>query len=29
MRALVYPLAFTSGVLAGVLGMVAILGWWL
>lgn len=29
MRSLVYPLVFTSGVLAGVLIAVAALGWWL
>jgi hypothetical protein len=28
-RALVYALVFTGGVLAGVLIMVAALGWWL
>jgi len=29
MRALAYPLAFASGVLAGVLVSVVTLGWWL
>lgn len=29
MRTLVYALAFTSGILAGVLGTIAALDWWI
>lgn len=29
MRAFVYVLAFTCGILAGVLGTIAAMGWWL